>query len=106
MIMPDTAMPSSIEGTETVGSLMRGQSPQFEMHQSDADDTCVIIYTSSTTGRPKGAELSHANLLLNALFFCELIEFKPGDTALLVLPLFHIFGMTALMNAGVYRGCT
>ena len=106
MIMPDIAMPTSIEGTKTIGSLIQGQSPQFEMHQSNADDTCVIIYTSGTTGRPKGAELSHANLLFNALFFCELTELKPVDTGLLVLPLFHIFGMTALMNAGVYRGCT
>jgi long-chain acyl-CoA synthetase len=106
MIMQDAAMPSSIEGTATLENLMQGQSPECEMYQSNADDTCVIIYTSGTTGRPKGAELSHSNLLFNAIFFCDLIESKPTDVGLIVLPLFHIFGMTALMNAGVYKGCS
>lgn len=106
MIMPEAAMPSSIEGTDTLSILMEGQSSIYEMYQSNADDTCVIIYTSGTTGRPKGAELSHSNLLFNAIFFCDLIDSKPTDVGLIVLPLFHIFGMTALMNAGVYRGCS
>jgi long-chain acyl-CoA synthetase len=106
MIMPDAAMPSSVNGTETLGTLVEGQSPVFEMHQSNADDTCVIIYTSGTTGRPKGAELTHANLMFNALFFCDLVDSQPTDVGLIVLPLFHIFGMTAMMNAGVYKGCT
>ncbi len=104
MIMPMPNMPSSISGTETLDSLMQGQFSQIEMYQSNADDTCVIIYTSGTTGRPKGAELTHANLLINAILSCELMNNTPDDVALIVLPLFHIFGMTVLMNAGIYKG--
>jgi long-chain acyl-CoA synthetase len=106
IIMPDAAMPSSIKNTATLSSLIEGQSTSFDMYQGNADDTCVIIYTSGTTGRPKGAELTHSNLLFNAIFFCDLMDSKPTDVGLIVLPLFHIFGMTALMNAGIYKGCS
>ncbi len=104
MIMPRPDMPASIEGVPTFGNLVQGQSTQFEMYQSGAEDTCVIIYTSGTTGRPKGAELTHSNLLLNAIVGCDLLKATPEDVALIVLPLFHIFGMTVLMNAGIYKG--
>jgi long-chain acyl-CoA synthetase len=104
MIMPKNEMPSPIASTQTLGSLMAGQSPVFEMHQTKAEDTCVIIYTSGTTGRPKGAELTHSNLLLNAIVSSELMSSEPTDTQLIVLPLFHIFAMTVLMNAGLYKG--
>ncbi len=104
MIMPDDEMPSSIEGTSTLSNLMEGQAPQFDMYRSNAEDTCVIIYTSGTTGRPKGAELSHSNLVFNAIISCGLMNTNPNDVALIVLPLFHIFGMTVMMNALVYKG--
>lgn len=106
MIMPKPEMPSNIEGTATLGSLMAGQSPKFQTYTSGAEDTCVIIYTSGTTGRPKGAELTHSNLLLNAILSTDLVNTQPEDTQLIVLPLFHIFAMTVLMNAGIYRGAT
>jgi long-chain acyl-CoA synthetase len=104
MIMPKPDMPSPIEGTKTMGSLMAGQSPQFDMSQTSAEDTAVIIYTSGTTGKPKGAELTHSNLLQNAIVSTHLVDTQPEDTQLIVLPLFHIFAMTVLMNAGVYKG--
>lgn len=104
IIMPKPEMPSSIKGVETLGSLMVGQSAQFETYPTSADDTAVIIYTSGTTGKPKGAELSHTNLMLNAVLSADLVKYNTNDTALIVLPLFHIFAMTVLMNAGIYRG--
>ena len=104
MIMPKNEMPSSISGTPTLGSMMAGQSPICEMHPTKAEDTCVIIYTSGTTGRPKGAELTHSNLLQNAILSSGLMSSEPEDTQLIVLPLFHIFAMTVLMNAGLYKG--
>ena len=106
IIMPKAEMPSSIEGTLTLGDLMKGQSPVVEMCATLAEDTCVIIYTSGTTGRPKGAELSHSNLLLNAILSTDLLDTQPEDTQLIVLPLFHIFAMTVLMNAGIYKGAS
>jgi long-chain acyl-CoA synthetase len=105
MIMPKPEMPSTIEGTQTLGSLMNGQSPAFDTIQTGAEDTAVIIYTSGTTGRPKGAELTHSNLMQNAIISADLGDMNVDDTMLTVLPLFHIFAMTVLMNAGAYRGC-
>jgi len=96
--------PSPIEGTNTLGSLMAGQSPVCETAQTSAEDTAVIIYTSGTTGRPKGAELTHSNLMLNAVVASDLGTITKEDNLLIVLPLFHIFAMTCLMNAGIYRG--
>ncbi len=104
MIMPDAIKPSSIEGTATLSNLMENQSTTFEMYPSNAEDTCVIIYTSGTTGRPKGAELTHSNLLFNAIISGGFMQCNADDVALIVLPLFHIFGMTVMMNAIIYKG--
>ncbi|MCB0634667.1 MAG: long-chain fatty acid--CoA ligase [Saprospiraceae bacterium] len=98
--------PSPIAGTKTLGMLMAGQSPTLETAQTGAEDTAVIIYTSGTTGRPKGAELTHSNLLLNAILSTNLSDTDKDDTMLVVLPMFHIFAMTVLMNAGIYKGST
>jgi long-chain acyl-CoA synthetase len=104
MIMPQPGTLSSITGTKTLSDLLQQQPSHFKMHQSSAEDTCVIIYTSGTTGHPKGAALTHANLFLNALVSVDLLNNTSTDVLLIVLPLFHIFGMTVLMNAGVYKG--
>ncbi len=104
MMMPKAEMPSPIDGSSSLGSLMEGQSPVFSSIATAANDTAVIIYTSGTTGRPKGAELTHSNLMLNAVLSKDLLEIQHNDIQLIVLPLFHIFAMTVLMNAGVYIG--
>jgi long-chain acyl-CoA synthetase len=96
--------PSPIEGQKTLGMLMAGQSPVCETVRTNAEDTAVIIYTSGTTGRPKGAELTHSNLTLNSILSANLSQCTEEDTWLIVLPLFHIFAMVVLMNAGVYKG--
>jgi long-chain acyl-CoA synthetase len=70
------------------------------------DDTAVILYTSGTTGKPKGAELTHANLRVNAGVKGELIGLGQDDVILGALPLFHSFGQTAAMNAGIREGAT
>jgi long-chain acyl-CoA synthetase len=67
-------------------------------------DTAVIVYTSGTTGQPKGAELTHANLRHNARATQELFGFGPGDAVLGVLPLTHAFGQTCTLNAAVLAG--
>jgi len=106
MIMPNAGMPSSIAATKTADDFLQAQSSQFEICQTKSEDTCIIIYTSGTTGHPKGAELTHANLFFNALISTELLNNVEEDVTLIALPLFHIFGMTVLMNAGVYKGNT
>jgi long-chain acyl-CoA synthetase len=71
------------------------------------DDTAVILYTSGTTGRPKGAQLTHLNLLDNAdLTRQTLIESGPDDVVMGCLPLFHVFGLTCGLIAAMMSGAT
>ncbi|RSM55637.1 long-chain-fatty-acid--CoA ligase [Actinoplanes sp. ATCC 53533] len=107
LVTADPAAASPIEGAETLGRALTGQSPVFETVLAAETDPAVILYTSGTTGQAKGAELSHANLILNALTCNRLFQSKPGtDTHLLVLPLFHSFGSTVNMNAGFSSAST
>ena len=70
-----------------------------------AEDTAVILYTSGTTGTPKGAELSHANLRSNVTTSLEtLMPLAPGDVVFGGLPLFHSFGQTVGLNAAIAGG--
>ncbi len=93
-------------GFSKFSEFVSGQSPVFQIVQTDENDTAVIIYTSGTTGRPKGAELTHSNLFLNANISRDLLEITANDVLLMSLPLFHIFGQTVMMNAGLYMGAT
>lgn len=108
MITADPAAESPIEGTETLGRAMATQSPTFDTVEVDGDDTAVILYTSGTTGQPKGAELMHRNMISNATASDALFDADPGrpDTLLCVLPLFHSFGQTVIQNAGFAFGGT
>ncbi len=69
-------------------------------------DTAVILYTSGTTGTPKGAELTHANLLRNTEIAASLFALDGAAVTLGALPLFHSFGQTCAMNATIFAaGC-
>jgi long-chain acyl-CoA synthetase len=108
VITADPAADSPIEGAETLGQALKGQPPVFESREVGADDTAVILYTSGTTGQPKGAELMHRNMISNALASDALFgaDADNPDTLLCVLPLFHSFGQTVIMNAGFAFGGT
>jgi long-chain acyl-CoA synthetase len=110
MTTDPTAMTSPIEGTRTLAQLMYRQSPDFDTHPTAPDDTAVILYTSGTTGQAKGAELTHLNMLVNAMVVRELtLPIIGGDVeniAAVTLPLFHSTGQTAQMNAILYAGGT
>jgi long-chain acyl-CoA synthetase len=70
-------------------------------------DDAVILYTSGTTGRPKGAELTHAGLVANAEISSRtLFDVGPGDVIMGCLPLFHVFGLTCGLNVSVASGAT
>ncbi|MEM9847334.1 MAG: long-chain fatty acid--CoA ligase [Bacteroidota bacterium] len=101
---PDAASP--FEGTPTLFQFIAKSATTFQTVRTSAEDTAVIIYTSGTTGRPKGAELTHSNLAWNADLCRHLFEFQQDDIALTVLPMFHIFGQTCLMNASIMHGVT
>ena len=107
LITADPGAASPIEGAETMGQALRGQAPLAETVLRNESDPAVILYTSGTTGQAKGAELSHSNLVLNALTCNRLFQASPGtDTHLAVLPLFHSFGSTVNMNAGFATAST
>jgi long-chain acyl-CoA synthetase len=87
--------------------LVGGFSDAHDMIDRDADDTAVILYTSGTTGKPKGAELTHANLRRNCTATAgKLAGFSERDVLLGALPLFHSFGQTCTMNSAVATGAT
>lgn len=107
VVMADPVAPSSVDGAQTLGQAVADQPATFEAVQTSPADTAVILYTSGTTGRAKGAELSHSNLVMNALTCNRLFESRPAqDTHLVTLPLFHSFGSTVQMNAGFSTGAT
>jgi len=78
--------------------------PDTPVAERAQDDTAVILYTSGTTGTPKGAELTHANLLANVEISTALFGFDKDAVALGALPLFHAFGQTCALNAAIASG--
>ena len=74
--------------------------------QTSPDDSAVILYTSGTTGKSKGVELSQFNIYSNALYTTEprALDIQPTSVTVAVLPLFHTFGQTAIQNASIMSG--
>jgi long-chain acyl-CoA synthetase len=87
--------------------LVGAADPVEEVADRAGDDTAVILYTSGTTGKPKGAELTHSNLLVNCTTTAaDLAGIASDDILLGALPLFHSFGQTCTMNACTAQGGT
>ncbi|MEU7826263.1 long-chain fatty acid--CoA ligase [Catellatospora sp. NPDC049133] len=106
LITADPQVPSPIKGAITLGSALAGKAPRFQTVVTEATDTAVLLYTSGTTGQPKGAELTHANMVMNAVTCWRLFGSADHDVHLVTLPLFHSFGQTVQMNAGLGGGAT
>jgi len=103
---PTGAVP--VESGDHFFAATKDQPGTFETVVTEATDTAVILYTSGTTGQPKGAELSHANIAFNVTTCHRIWELSPSqpDVHLVTLPLFHSFGQTVQMNAGFGLGST
>jgi long-chain acyl-CoA synthetase len=81
--------------------------PRETWAEPEDDDNAVILYTSGTTGKPKGAQLTHSNLSLNAgITATTLLKGSTGDVVMGCLPLFHVFGLTAGLNGALVTGST
>ncbi len=89
---------------ETFARLLASANPVADVAERTAEDTAVILYTSGTTGKPKGAELTHSNLAINADVMKQVFSIGPDDVILGALPLFHAFGQTCALNTAVSAG--
>jgi long-chain acyl-CoA synthetase len=106
----DPIAPGPLPEHKTLAQITFDKSEEFEIYPTRPDDTCSILYTSGTTGQPKGAELTHFNIWSNSIAAYNLhlpaIDFTKGEqtTCLITLPLFHTTGQTVQMNASMYGG--
>ena len=105
----DPAASSPVSPALTLAQVMHAQPAVFETRPRRPDDTAVILYTSGTTGQAKGAELTHENMLLNAvashdMFLPATLGGYEQEVALVTLPLFHSTAQTCQMNAGLLGG--
>jgi long-chain acyl-CoA synthetase len=100
----DTTAP---DGAHSFSALVASGEAVAELPDTMPDDTAVMLYTSGTTGRAKGAELTHFNMFYNAQYSrTQLIPMSTATRALTVLPLFHSFGQTVIQNAVLGAGGT
>ncbi|MER6104501.1 long-chain fatty acid--CoA ligase [Streptomyces sp. NPDC001832] len=94
-------------GVRAVRGVPTDGAPLLAPEPAAPDDTAVILYTSGTTGRPKGALLTHLNIVMNASVTAhDLLGLGVDDVVLGCLPLFHSYGQTCAMNATLRAGAT
>jgi long-chain acyl-CoA synthetase len=93
------------EGARAFDELLNGEDDD-DIYATSSDDTAVLLYTSGTTGKPKGAELTHFQLYMNCTVAGELFAVTPDDVSLAVLPLFHVFGLSSVLNNVVRYGAS
>jgi long-chain acyl-CoA synthetase len=98
---------SAPEGAHSFSALLGTGEAILEPAATDPEDTAVLLYTSGTTGKPKGAELSHFNMYWNANYVAtHLAPMGKESVVLTVLPLFHSYGQTCMQNATLHGGGT
>ena len=94
------------QGLELFAGAVWSSEPFADTVQTEAGEVAVVLYTSGTTGAPKGACLTHANMTLNVLAFTEVAGAVADDVLMAALPLFHSFGQTCVMNTAFRLGAT
>lgn len=94
------------EGHSTLSRLLSNASSDRCLAAMEPDDPALILYTSGTTGFPKGATLSHGNVVSNTWSTVHHCGYRPEDRLLLCLPLFHVFGQNFIMNSCFLVGAT
>jgi long-chain acyl-CoA synthetase len=93
-----------LPGTLGFTDQLEAGEPDFIPAEPPLEELALLVYTSGTTGKPKGAMLTHRNVLSNLASLGEMRPARPGTKVLCVLPLFHCFGLIAQLNLSVLRG--
>jgi acyl-CoA synthetase (AMP-forming)/AMP-acid ligase II len=96
----------TVEGYPSVQELLASTGPVPEVAVDPVEDVAVLPYSSGTTSLPKGVMLTHASIGVNLRQIAALRPMTPDDRIIAVLPFFHIYGMTALMNLPLQAGAT
>ncbi|MGW5974305.1 4-coumarate--CoA ligase family protein [Streptomyces sp. NPDC055186] len=96
----------SAPGHRSLIDMLASTAPEPVVGIDPAEDVAALPYSSGTTGTPKGVMLTHRQIATNLAQLQPLIAAGPGDRVLAVLPFFHIYGLTALMNAPLRQGAT
>jgi long-chain acyl-CoA synthetase len=99
-----TPLPDGARSVSELFSTSPLAEPGGDVVPRDADDTAVLVYTSGTTGKPKGAELTHFQLYMNCTIAGGLFGARSDDVTLAVLPFFHVFGLSSVINVSVRHG--
>ncbi|MFF5975555.1 4-coumarate--CoA ligase family protein [Streptomyces sp. NPDC012769] len=94
------------DGVRSLQTFLGSTAPDPAPDIDPATDLAALPYSSGTTGVPKGVMLTHASIATNLAQLEPLMPMGPGDRILAVLPFFHVYGLTALMNAPLRRGAT
>ncbi|AWK09739.1 4-coumarate--CoA ligase family protein [Streptomyces spongiicola] len=94
------------DGHRSILGMLGSTAPEPDVAVDPAEDVAALPYSSGTTGVPKGVMLTHRSIATNLAQLDPVLPMKPGDRILAVLPFFHIYGLTALMNAPLRRGAT
>ncbi|MFI7010336.1 4-coumarate--CoA ligase family protein [Streptomyces sp. NPDC050145] len=98
--------PSGDSGLRSLLDMLGTDAPEPHVPVDPAEDVAALPYSSGTTGVPKGVMLTHRNIATNLAQLEPLVPAGPEDRVLAVLPFFHIYGLTALMNAPLRQGAT
>lgn len=104
MSLPDVREVVNVESSEPAASFSQPLRSKDKPADIERDDVFAICYTSGTTGRPKGAVLTHANLVWNAAIVSSILECGPEDTFLATVGITHIFGLSATVLAAALAG--
>ncbi|MFJ4846425.1 4-coumarate--CoA ligase family protein [Streptomyces sp. NPDC088733] len=94
------------EGHRSVLEFLASTAPEPQVSFDPAEDLAALPYSSGTTGVPKGVMLTHRNIATNLAQLDPMLASEPGHRILAVLPFFHIYGLTALMNVPLRKGST